>query len=71
MIYIGGDKGMREHEGVRDDRSGLTSSNAFPYIYAFSLGIPNTTLGVEIPVNVNFPDPGGVADYSGHRGKSL
>lgn len=45
MIYIGVDKVIRMMEEVTDEWSGgLTSSNAFPDIHAFSLGIPNTTL---------------------------
>jgi hypothetical protein len=46
---------------------GLTSSNTLPDIYTSSLGIPYAALRVEIPVDVSLPDPGGVADYGGHR----
>ena len=54
-------------EKEREDWLGLTGSNAFPDIYPFSLLIPYTALRVEIPVNVNFPNSCGVADYSRHR----
>lgn len=49
-------------EEETDGWLGLTRSNALPDVYAFSLGIPDATLGVEFPVNVIFPDPCGIAD---------
>jgi len=49
---------------------GMMGSNAFPDIYAFPLLIPDTALRMEIPVNVDLPDPCGVADRGGHRRKS-
>ena len=65
-----GGEAMRIQEKWTDDRLELTGSDAFPDIYAFPLLIPDTALRVEIPVNVNFPDPCGVADCRGHRRKS-
>jgi len=66
MIY-GGKQRVEDQEKATDDRLRLTSSDAFPDVYAFSLRIPNATLCVEIPVNVDFPNPCGVADYGRHR----
>ena len=66
MIY-GGKQRVVDQEKASDDWMGLTSSYAFPDVYAFSFRIPNTTLCVEIPVNVNFPNSRCVADYGGHR----
>ena len=54
-------------EMTTDDWLEPTGSNAFPDIYAFSLRIPDATLCVEIPVNVDLPDACGITDNSGHR----
>lgn len=45
---------------------GMMGSNAFPNVYAFSFWIPYTALCVEIPMDVNFPDAGSVADDGWH-----
>lgn len=66
-IICSGRQSDEDQEKATDDRSGLTSSNAFPDIHPFSLLIPYAALCVEIPVNVNFPNPCSVADNSGHR----
>ena len=66
MIYSERQSDEDQEKGT-DDWLGLTGSNAFPDIYPLSLLIPYTALCVEIPVNVNFPDSCGVADYSRHR----
>lgn len=69
-MICGGEQRVEDQERVVDDWIGLTSSNTFPDVNTFPLRIPNTTLCVEIPVNVNFPDSCGVADYGRHRRKS-
>lgn len=43
-VICNGDETMRIREEWTVDRSGLTSSNAFPDIYAFPLLIPDTAL---------------------------
>ena len=45
---------------------GLTSTNAFPDVDAFSFGVPHAALGVEGPVEVELPDASGVRDETGH-----
>jgi hypothetical protein len=67
VIYIGGRSDENHGERLPMTGGGLTSSNALPDIDAFSFWIPNATLCVEIPVDVDLPDPGSVADYGGHR----
>jgi len=52
----------------------VMGSDALPYINTLAFWIPNTTLSVEIPVDVDLPDPCGVADYGGHgmgRGEEI
>jgi len=66
MICVCG-QSVEDQGRTTDDWTVLTSSDTFPDVYTFSLRIPNTALRVEIPVDVDFPDSGGVADYSGHR----
>lgn len=43
-----------------------TRSDAFPDIYAFPSGIPDSTLRVDGPVDVELPDARGIADKTGH-----
>ena len=43
-MICNGDEAMRIQERWTDDRSGLTSSNTFPDIYAFPPWIPDTAL---------------------------
>jgi len=66
MVW-GGRRSDEDQGKATGDWLGLTGSDAFPDVYPFSLLIPYTALCVEIPVDVNFPNPCGVADYSRHR----
>lgn len=56
---------IRRLGGVRR----VVDSDALPYVYTLSFGIPNTTLRVEIPVNISLPYACCVADDSRHERK--
>jgi len=71
MIYIGRRESNEDRTTSSGNWLGLTGSNAFPNVYAFSFWIPYTALCVEIPMDVNFPDAGSVADDGWHGLKSL
>jgi len=45
---------------------GRTGTNAFPYINAFSLQVPDGALSEQFPVDVELPDTRCIADDSGH-----
>ena len=48
------------------DRVERTGTNAFPYINTSSFRVPDATLGVHVPVDVELPDTRCVADDSWH-----
>jgi hypothetical protein len=43
-----------------------TSTNALPYINTPSFWVPDATLGEQVPVDVELPDAGCVANNSWH-----
>jgi len=47
-------------------RSGLVGTNALPYINPPSFWVPDATLGVQAPVDVEFPDARCVTDDGWH-----
>ena len=51
---------------LKTRRSVLTSTNALPDIDTFSPWVPYTTLGVDCPLNIAFPDTSGVTDETWH-----
>jgi hypothetical protein len=51
---------------VAVNRQRRTGTDALPYINTPSFGVPDATLGVDVPVDVELPDTRCVADDSGH-----
>jgi hypothetical protein len=52
--------------GVALNRLERTGTDAFPYINTSSFRVPDATLGVQGPVDVELPDTRCVADDSWH-----
>ena len=52
--------------GVAVNRLGRTGTDAFPYIDTSSFRVPDATLGVQGPVDVELPDTRCIADDSWH-----
>jgi len=50
--------------------SRIVRSDTLPYVYTLPLRVPYTTLGVQWPVNIWFPDARCVADKTGHDGEA-
>ena len=64
VVFGGGEHVRFAERGP--EHEGLTGTNAFPDVDAFSFGVPHTALGMEGPIQVELPDTGGVSDETRH-----